>query len=225
MTGAGDASRFAPDESAADVLTGVAHEFNNVLTTILGYANLIGRSLEETDIRQHDVDEIVRAVRRANPLVEQLNAMAKRPDVEETRSGATARAQVPAGLARLPAAGSRVLVVEDEDSVRALVRAMLSRLGCEVIDCAGPHQAKAWARANADAIDLLVTDVSMPGGSGPSLYRELAVGRPGLKVLFMSGYLGATAQADDMTKLGGAFLEKPFGIDAFTRKVLEVLER
>lgn len=202
------------------VIRAVAHEFNNLLTTILGYATLVSRSLETGDTRRRDVDEIIHAVRRANPLVERLSAAAS----SEAGGSDPAASSATGGVARAERT-RRVLVVEDETSVRFLVRTILRRIGCDVIDAAGPVEAKALMSADNCAIDLLVTDVDMPGGSGPTLYHELAAERPDVKVLFMSGHARDAVALDGPGASRAAFIQKPFGVDEFSRTVMEVLNR
>ncbi len=74
-------------------------------------------------------------------------------------------------------------------------------------------------------IDVLLTDVVMPGGSGPELTRQVAAVRPGLKVIFMSGYTEDTIAHHGILNPGIAFLNKPFTADTLGRKVREVLDR
>jgi signal transduction histidine kinase/ActR/RegA family two-component response regulator len=118
-------------------------------------------------------------------------------------------------------AGGTVLVAEDEESVRSLVRRILEGCGYEVLDAARGEDALARFTQAGGAIDLLVTDVIMPGMSGPELARRLRSRNPGLRILYMSGYTD-----DLLTKHGirdADFIQKPFSPDAFARKVLEAL--
>jgi CheY-like chemotaxis protein len=112
-------------------------------------------------------------------------------------------------------------VAEDEESVRSLVRRILEGCGYEVLDAARGEDALARFTQAGGAIDLLVTDVIMPGMSGPELARRLRSRNPGLRILYMSGYTD-----DLLTKHGirdADFIQKPFSPDAFARKVLEAL--
>jgi CheY-like chemotaxis protein len=117
-----------------------------------------------------------------------------------------------------------VLLVEDEETVRFLSRALLERGGYRVFDAADPERAEQLFRLHKDLIDLLVTDVIMPGSSGPSLFARLSSERPSLKVLYMSGYPdGAIVHhaglPDDVR-----FLQKPFTADALMIRVREALD-
>jgi len=114
-----------------------------------------------------------------------------------------------------------VLLAEDEAGVRAAVRDGLTRLGYRVIDA--PDGATALLRAaETGKIDLLITDVAMPGMSARELTERLLVSHPGLKVIYMSGHTDA-AIGDPETWGGGAvFLRKPFTAEALARRVREL---
>ena len=103
-----------------------------------------------------------------------------------------------------------ILLVEDEESVRTIVRGVLEEAGYAVVAAGSPHEAEALFAEQQDRADLLLTDVVMPGMDGRKLYERLAAQRPGLKVLYMSGYADATRGA--ASPLGGAAssLPKPF---------------
>jgi DNA-binding NtrC family response regulator len=119
----------------------------------------------------------------------------------------------------------KVLVVEDEEAVRYLTRVLLERSGYRVLDAANPHEAEAVFSEEADSIDLLITDIVMPGSSGPALFRRLVERRPGLKVLYMSGYTDDTIVREQRLDTAGTFIQKPFAADGLMRKVREVLDR
>ena len=79
------------------------------------------------------------------------------------------------------------------------------------------------ADARREPIDLLVTDLVMPGIGGPLLAERLVAGRPGLRVLFITGYAPEAVERHGELAAGGALLEKPFTADQLARKVREVL--
>jgi DNA-binding NtrC family response regulator len=117
-----------------------------------------------------------------------------------------------------------ILLVEDEDSVRAIVGAVLRRQGYQVLEAATPHGASEIFKQHSQEIDLLLTDVVMPGMNGPALAQRLVAERPGLRVLFMSGY----ADGGSLPLLKGPnvrFLGKPFQASALTGAVREILDR
>ena len=109
-----------------------------------------------------------------------------------------------------------ILVVDDEPSVRELVREVLAREGYTVLQAASPRQALEVVRRRAGGLDLLVTDMTMPGMDGTALARELRADYPQLAALFMSGSLDETPPPPGAD---GRFLQKPFSID---RLIVEV---
>ncbi|MBU2669655.1 response regulator [Actinoplanes bogorensis] len=135
-------------------------------------------------------------------------------------AGTTLRIEMPpaegpaaATLVRRPTAGGKVLVVEDEDGVRDIVCRILRRAGYEVRAAADPAEALRLVREENLAMDVLVTDIIMPGMSGTQLAAELRRGRPDLPVLFMSGYTSGSAPGGQELPADAPLLHKPFQTD------------
>jgi two-component system, cell cycle sensor histidine kinase and response regulator CckA len=121
-----------------------------------------------------------------------------------------------------PAPPATVLIVEDEDEVRAFARDVLEMGGYAVLEAPSAARALEIGEAHTVAIDLLVTDVLMPGMTGPELARRLRARRPALRVLCMSGYPESTDRpAGEAT--WNAWLQKPFNPDGLIAKVRECL--
>jgi PAS domain S-box-containing protein len=118
-----------------------------------------------------------------------------------------------------------VLLVEDEDIVRDLARRVLERSGYTVLACADGTAAVELAESHEGAIDLLLTDVVMPGLRGYEVAARVVETRPEIKVLYMSGYAEEALVGGGPQVTGHALIEKPFAIDALTRRVREELER
>jgi PAS domain S-box-containing protein len=123
-----------------------------------------------------------------------------------------------------PAAGAQtVLVVEDANELRELTKRLLERLGYTVLLAANADEAiQTFARNTF--IDVLLTDIVMPGASGVELTRRLAERRPTLKVIYMSGYTEEAIVDHGVLKPGIAFLHKPFTSETLGRKIREVLD-
>lgn len=126
---------------------------------------------------------------------------------------------------RLPFPGfETVLVVDDEDVVRSVIRDFLERHGYTVLEAReGMEALELWQKHKGE-IHLLLTDVVMPGMNGPELARQLLALRPGLRVLYMSGYTDSAHVHDSIFTTGAAYLQKPFSMDLLLRKVHEVLD-
>ena len=125
-----------------------------------------------------------------------------------------------------PAPGQEtVLLVEDEDMVRGLTRRILAMHGYTVLEARHGADALEVAARHAGPIHLLLTDVVMPQMGGRLLADRLAVTRPQMRVLFMSGYIDDAVTRHGILETETAFLPKPFTPDGLARKVREVLDR
>ena len=124
-----------------------------------------------------------------------------------------------------PLAGAEtVLVVEDAQGLRELTKRLLERQGYTVLLAANADEALELFEGNP-SIDVLLTDVVMPGTSGAELTRQLMERRPALKVLYMSGYTEDAIVQHGVLKPGIALLHKPFTSETLGRKIREVLDR
>jgi len=117
-----------------------------------------------------------------------------------------------------------VLVVEDADGLRELAKRLLERQGYTVLVAANADEALRLFARNP-SIDVLVTDVVMPGASGPELTRQLVEQQPALKVIYMSGYTEDSIVHHGILNPGIAFIHKPFTSDALVRKIRDVIDR
>ncbi len=116
-----------------------------------------------------------------------------------------------------------ILLVEDDDPVRAAVCSILERSGYRVLEARNGGEALLVCEQHRERIHLLLTDVVLPRMNGTQLARRLTSGRPDMKVLFMSGYTGETIVHHGVLVPGSAHLQKPLTPDKLTRKVREVL--
>jgi protein-histidine pros-kinase len=129
-----------------------------------------------------------------------------------------------ARLAVLPRGGETVLLVEDDDGVRALTRRALHDCGYTVLEARNGTAAERVAEKHAGPIDLVITDVVMPRQSGREVAERLAYLHPGVKVLFLSGYTDDAVVRHGSLEAQVAFLQKPFTLAALAVKVREVLD-
>jgi DNA-binding NtrC family response regulator len=120
--------------------------------------------------------------------------------------------------------GETVLLVEDDHRVRKLARELLHRNGYEVIEAADAEDAIRVAAASTTPIDLLLTDVVMPGMGGRLLAERLVHHHPTLKVLYMSGYTDDAMVNHGVLTPDISFLQKPFTPVSFARAVRDAIE-
>jgi PAS domain S-box-containing protein len=132
---------------------------------------------------------------------------------------------LPTDRAGAPAGGTEtVLLVEDEDAVRALARRILETKGYRVLEASDGARAFEIVRAHSGPIDLLLTDVVLPGAGGSEIAARIRELFPRVKVLYSSGYTDDGIVRRGLTERDSAFLEKPFTPNALARKVREVLD-
>jgi CheY-like chemotaxis protein len=126
---------------------------------------------------------------------------------------------------RPPRGSETVLLVEDEPAVREMTQAALQRHGYTVLPAASGAEALQIARANHGAIKVVLTDVVMPGMSGPQLVERLREEQPSLAALFMSGYTSDAVLRHGIATGEADFLQKPFSTSALAAKLRHVLDR
>jgi CheY-like chemotaxis protein len=117
-----------------------------------------------------------------------------------------------------------VLLVEDADSLRELGREILEEHGYRVLEARSGVEALQVLGRHAGSLELVLTDLVMPGMSGVELAGQIKAQRPATKVLYMSGYTDDALGHHGVLEAGMAFVEKPFTIDGLLRKVREVLD-
>jgi two-component system cell cycle sensor histidine kinase/response regulator CckA len=120
--------------------------------------------------------------------------------------------------------GETILLVDDEETVRRFSARVLEKHGFEVLSAGTGPEAIAAADSRDHAIDLLLTDVMMPGMNGCELAELLLARRPSMRVLFISGYAEDVLASNVGLMPGAAFLGKPFKAKALVTKIREVLD-
>ena len=115
------------------------------------------------------------------------------------------------------------MLVEDEDLIRDLAEQILSTVGYRVIPAANASEAILLAEELGSSVDLLLTDVVMPGASGADLAHRLLRRHPEMRILYMSGYSDSLIFRYGVLQERAAFLRKPFSAEVLERRVAELL--
>ena len=139
------------------------------------------------------------------------------------RAGGKKRALTPLAE-KCPQGNETLLLVEDEEAVRRTAHEFLTQNGYAVLEAQNGEEAIVVAQQHPGDIHLMITDVVMPRMGGAKLAEQLASVRPGMKVLFVSGYAENTVARQGPIDVAHNFLQKPFGLKQLARKVREVLE-
>jgi len=124
-----------------------------------------------------------------------------------------------------PNGSETILLVEDEAAIRELVRRVLGAYGYRVLEAADPQHAARIAEEHSSAIHLLVSDIVMPGLSGPDLAQRIACRRPQMRVLYMSGFAGGLNTSSGTLSSGVTVLPKPFTPEQLAQQVRACLDR
>jgi len=124
-----------------------------------------------------------------------------------------------------PKGTETILMVEDDPSVRKLARTILDNNGYNVLEAEGGDAALRLSKQHERPIELMLTDVVMPGTSGRELAQSVAISRPEMKVLYMSGYTDDAIVHHGILDADTPFIQKPFTPDSLLRKVRDVLDK
>ena len=157
-------------------------------------------------------------------LLLETKALRRRLAALQTRQGRrTPGEEAPELATELPAGRETILLVDDVTFVRAHVRDGLKESGYKVLEAANSEEALRLCESDTGVMHLLLTDVVMPGIDGRRLGDLIALVRPELKVLYMSGYSEGVLHQHGFQKSGRAFLPKPFTPNVLAHAVRDVL--
>ena len=117
-----------------------------------------------------------------------------------------------------------VLAVDDDPSLLGILEEVLKPLGYKVLSASNGEEALAMAAKHREKIDLLLTDVMLPGIKGQELAKQLLHRCPDVNILFMSGYLCPSMAHSDSDQRFEAFIQKPFSPNALLRKIRKLLD-
>jgi CheY-like chemotaxis protein len=228
-------------EAVARLASNVVHEFNNLLSAIRCNAYIIQTEGNSARAVAEAANDIASAVTRGETLMNDLSGIARerrgasldqelaelvrstaRHTAREPSLPPQQRVTPPTGTA-VPTTRGTVLVVDDDAIVRRAVTKFLKAWGCTVIDAKDPNDA--LVVLEREQINVMLTDLVMPQMSGYELGRKAVALRPGLRVIYMSGYApeALAAEFGEPSGLSPMFLQKPFEVDALKQAVTEAL--
>jgi CheY-like chemotaxis protein len=199
----GDAGRLkaelealAKDPSLYQVLRVRLSELSDVLTTVLGNTEKIGA--DGTAQRPEALAQLARVAAKGAAVLRELHqALSESPDKDPP-------------VVTSPDGGETILLVDDEPQVRGFVRRALEESGYRVLETSAVDEALALGASYPGHIHLLLTDVVLPGMSGPQLAARLAPLRPEMRILYMTGYADDAIVHRGVISAGQALLVKPF---------------
>ena len=197
------------ERRALDIqLAGIAHDFNNLLAVIQGFGQVLAERVSNAK-QAADIREVLQATDRARVLAHQLLSLTRHEVVPQEPACATSPV-LPKAASKRATAGRKVLVIEDQGAVRALVRRILEREGFGVLEAADSPRAERLFDEHQTEIALVITDVGIPGERGTDLLRRLSSKKPDLRVVYMSGQVEEAVLGDEPQTAHERFLAKPF---------------
>jgi CheY-like chemotaxis protein len=240
------AASWQPADSSR-LIGGIAHDLNNMLSAISGFAELLAEDLDQPELPERDVlresiGGIQDAAQKATALTMRLLASTAEqvsPELQAREVAASGgqdpeemapevSAQPPSVMSDEAPGSGTVLVVEDEPVVRDSTTRILDRAGFTVIPAANAEDALRLIEDEHAGIDVVVTDAVMPWMSGPDLAQRVQARHPSVGIVLLSGYIPETLNLDDVLERGAQFVAKPFaGADLVSavRRVMGVTEQ
>jgi DNA-binding NtrC family response regulator len=199
----------------------IAHDFNNLLTVISGHAGMLMSGPPASAKAADSLKEIAAATRRASELTRQLMTLSRK---QAPPPQPAAPAALPSGEKEAIGGAGTILVVEDEAPLLKLMRYVLESYGYKVLDSsAGKAALEIWEQRKNE-IDLLVSGLTLPDGmGGQELAKILQAEKPGLKIIYTSGYDTGRLAGDFPPAKGVAFLQKPFHARKLAETVFDLL--
>jgi len=236
--------QFDEMDAIGQSAAGMAHDFNNVLTAILGYGNLVLDNLEVGSPIHRQVGAMMRAAQHAATLTDPVVRFSRSDTPETSMSELDESAEGVDRMLRRAMAQDievvtvpesddeaiplsdrceTVLVVDDEEMIRSVVHAYLRKSGYSVLEASTGAEAALIAEHHGGTIDLLLTDVVMPQMSGPQAAERLLEIHPEMQVLYMSGHSDDTLVGYGILASDSTLMKKPFNFDSLVRTVSEMI--
>jgi CheY-like chemotaxis protein len=224
-------------EDAGTLASHIAHDFNNILSAIVGYTDLSLRTEDLPGRLKTNLEEVKKASRRAQDLVQQILAISR---IEESKVSTTdavpeINGAIPGvaehgdpvaypGDFHMPRGGERILFVDDEETLAEMAGEMLKKLGYTVRIMTDSSEAGKEVVSAPNRYDLMIIDQAMPGVSGLELAHTIMATRPKMPIILYSGY-PATVSEDEARAIGiRRVLVKPLSMVLLSQAVRQVLD-
>jgi CheY-like chemotaxis protein len=208
-------------EALGKLAGGMAHDFNNVLGAIMGFASFLEQDLPPGGEPHRFAARIVGAAKRGKELVERMQALTKpQGDLADALRQSAELARAPLAEASEPAeavglrGGERVLVVDDEPDLVDMMVIGLERLGYRAVGVSDPMEALEAFREDPQAFDVVVTDLVMPSLRGTELIRKIKAIRPDIRAILCTAFSDGAALDDARDGAHDASFRKPVGAEA-----------
>jgi CheY-like chemotaxis protein len=226
-------------EALGCLVDDIAHDFNNQMSVVLGFSETTLSELDDDSPIRPMVEEIHKAGKHVAHLTEQLLNFSHKqvpqpetacqiilPRIDPPVSKPAERIEPTKHTKRIDTQNGTetILVVEDDQSVRRYVVAILQKHGYSVIEASSAKEAIPIGEHYEGRINLLLTDVVMPDINGPDLAVRLRASRPDMSIIYMSGYPDNMIDPREMLRDGFLFLKKPLRSEDILSSVREILD-
>ncbi len=223
-------------EAFSQLTGGITHDFNNILSAIIGYAHLLKLKTKESDPSRKLVEQILSATERATNLTQSIFELSRKPQFGpakatinevETGSKQLLKTKAPVTAQQHDTAPAKepetILVAEDDNNLRYLVKTLLTMHGYNVIEAVNGIEALEIFNQNNNSFNFFVSDLRMPGKDGDAVFNEMKKARQDLKAIILSGIDDSELKAKKMLHKDITFILKPVLPDVLVAKIREVI--
>jgi len=163
-------------EAIGTLAGGLAHDFNNILSPIIGYTELALDEIDQDSITSKNLNQVYKAAHRARDLVQQILAFSRQSEKELKK------------VDKIPGGNEHILLVDDEKAVVYMIKQMLETLGYKVTARTSSIEANEAFENQPDKFDLVLTDQIMPNMTGELLARQILKIRPDIPIILCTGF-------------------------------------
>lgn len=202
----------------------VVHDVFNQLTPIMTYAQMSLRVVEPEDVLYNHFQAIGAAAEKSFALLQRLVVKETSPLAAENVTPVATSVPVAQPLHPPPPGGATVLLVDDENDVRGATAEALRQGGYNILEAMeGPEAIQVVEQYSAGKVDVLITDVIMPGMGGKHLAEQIMEVRPGIRTIYVSGYGEDSLTSQGLLEPGSLFIQKPINLTALTAAINDVM--